>query len=87
MKIKSFECLQSIRNYEKKILGTSNFWSMSQLSWVPKNLSYVKSIETHARTFLTLNILSIGTVPIAICAFFQVTKLGEMTNNQQNIVK
>jgi hypothetical protein len=25
-------------------------------------LSYVKSIETHARTFLTLNILSIGTV-------------------------
>ena len=27
-----------------------------------ENLSYVKSIETHARTFLTLNILSIGTV-------------------------
>ena len=25
-------------------------------------LSYVKSIETHARAFLTLNILSIGTV-------------------------
>ena len=24
--------------------------------------SYVKSIETHARAFLTLNILSIGTV-------------------------
>ena len=27
-----------------------------------ENLSYVKSIETHARAFLTLNILSIGTV-------------------------
>jgi hypothetical protein len=27
-----------------------------------KNLSYAKSIETHARTFLTLNILSIGTL-------------------------
>ena len=25
-------------------------------------LSYVKSIDTHARTFLTLNIISIGTV-------------------------
>ena len=27
-----------------------------------ENLSYLKSIETNARTFLTLNILSIGTV-------------------------
>ena len=27
-----------------------------------ENLSDVKSIETHARTFLSLNILSIGTV-------------------------
>ena len=27
-----------------------------------ENLSYVKSIETHARAFLTLNILFIGTV-------------------------
>ena len=27
-----------------------------------ENLSYLKSIETHARAFLTLNILSIGTV-------------------------
>ncbi len=27
-----------------------------------KYLSYVKSIETHARAFLTLNILSIATV-------------------------
>ena len=31
-----------------------------------ENLSYVKSIETHARAFLTLNILSIGTVPDVI---------------------
>ena len=29
-----------------------------------ENLSYVKSIETHARAFFTLNILSIGTVNI-----------------------
>ena len=29
-------------------------------------LSYLKSIETHARSFLTLNILSIGTVPPTI---------------------
>ena len=29
-----------------------------------KYLSYVKSIETHARSFLTLNILSIGTVSL-----------------------
>ena len=27
-----------------------------------ENLPYVKSIETHVRAFLTLNILSIGTV-------------------------
>ena len=27
-----------------------------------KNLSYVKSIETHARTFLPLNISAIGSV-------------------------
>ena len=27
-----------------------------------KNLSYVKSIETHARAFLTPNIISVGTV-------------------------
>ena len=29
-----------------------------------KYLFYVKSIETHARAFLTLNILSIGTVTV-----------------------
>ena len=32
-----------------------------------ENLSCVKSIETHARAFLTLNILSICTVHILIC--------------------
>ena len=31
-----------------------------------ERLSYVKSIETHAHAFLTLNILSIGTVPPTI---------------------
>jgi hypothetical protein len=29
-----------------------------------ENLSYMKSIETHARAFLTLNILSIGDVKV-----------------------
>ena len=32
IKIKSFECPKSIRNYEKKILGTSEAWSMSCLA-------------------------------------------------------
>ena len=32
MKIKSFECPKSIRNYENKILGTSDTWSTSHLS-------------------------------------------------------
>ena len=33
MKVKSFECPKSIRNYEKKImLGTSDAWSMSRSS-------------------------------------------------------
>ena len=33
IKIKSFECPKSIRNYEKKIMrGTSDAWSMSCLS-------------------------------------------------------
>ena len=33
IKIKSFECPKSIRNYEKKImLGTSDVWSLSSLS-------------------------------------------------------
>ena len=29
---KSFECLKSIRNYEKIMLGTLDAWSMSHLS-------------------------------------------------------
>ena len=32
IKIKSFECLKSIRNYTKMMLGTSDNWSMSRLS-------------------------------------------------------
>ena len=35
MKTKSFECHKSIRNYEKKILGTSDAWSTSRLSHRP----------------------------------------------------
>ena len=36
MKIKSFECPKSIRNYEKKnILGTSDAWRTSRLPSKP----------------------------------------------------
>ena len=35
MKIKSFECPKSIRNYEKKNIGMSDAWSMSRLSHRP----------------------------------------------------
>ena len=41
MKIKSFECPKSIRNYEKKImLGTSDTWSMSCSSHRPSDPAY-----------------------------------------------
>ena len=40
MKIKSFECPKSIRNYEKKILGTSDGWSTSRLSHWPSEPAY-----------------------------------------------
>ena len=39
MKIKSFECPKSIRN-DKKILGTSDAWSMSHLSHWPSEPGY-----------------------------------------------
>ena len=35
MKIKSFQCPSSIRNYEKEILGTSGAWLQSHLSHWP----------------------------------------------------
>ena len=40
MKIKSFECPKSIRNYEKKILGMSDAWWMSHLSHRPCEPAY-----------------------------------------------
>ena len=40
MKIKSFECPKSIRNYEKKILGTSDAWSTSLWSHRPSEPAY-----------------------------------------------
>ena len=40
MKRKSFECPKSIRNYEKKILGTSDAWSTSRLSHRPSEPAY-----------------------------------------------
>ena len=38
MKIKSFECPKSIRNYQKQILGTSDTWWTSRLSHRPSEL-------------------------------------------------
>ena len=40
MKIKSFECSKSKRNYEKKILGMSDAWSTSRLSYRPSEPAY-----------------------------------------------
>ena len=40
MKIKTFECPKSIRNYEKKILGTSDAWSTSRLFHRPSEPAY-----------------------------------------------
>ena len=40
MKLKSFEYPKSIRNYEQKILGTSDAWSMSRLSHRPSEPVY-----------------------------------------------
>ena len=40
MKIRSFECLNSIRNYEKIILGTSDCRSLSCLSHRPSDPAY-----------------------------------------------
>ena len=39
MKIKSFECPNSIRNYEK-LLGTSDAWLTSRLSHRPSEPAY-----------------------------------------------
>ena len=41
MKIKSFEGPKSIRNYEKKILGTADAWSTSGLSYQPSQTAYI----------------------------------------------
>ena len=40
IKMKSFECPKSIRNYEKKILGTSDAWLTSHLSHRPSEPAY-----------------------------------------------
>ena len=40
IKIKSFECPKAIRNYEKKILETSDAWSTSRLSHRPSKPAY-----------------------------------------------
>ena len=40
MKKKGSECRKSIRNYENKIIGTSNAWSMIHLSHPPSEPAY-----------------------------------------------
>ena len=40
MKINSFECPKSIRNYERKRLGMSDTWSTSHLSHRPSKPAY-----------------------------------------------
>ena len=40
MKIKSLECLKSIRNCKEKILGTSDAWSASHLSHLSSKAAY-----------------------------------------------
>ena len=41
MKLNSFECPKSIKNYEKKyVLGTSDAWSTSPLSHRPNEPAY-----------------------------------------------
>ena len=56
MKIKSFECPTSIRNYEKKImLGTSDAWSMSSSSYQPSEPEYyIEDCWIHRPTDLSL---------------------------------
>ena len=57
MKIKSFECPKSVRNYEKKILGTSDAWSTSHLSHQPSELAYY-IIDCRISTYLPKNLTS-----------------------------
>ena len=46
-KFKSFECPKSVGNYEKKILGTSDAWSISCLSHWPREPEYyIKNCRT-----------------------------------------
>ena len=40
MKIKTFECPKSIKNYEKRMLGTSDAWSLSHLFNLPSDPAY-----------------------------------------------
>ena len=45
MKIKSFECPKSIRDYERKILGTSDAWSTSHLFHRSSKLVYNNIVD------------------------------------------
>ena len=59
MKIKSFECPKSIRNYEKKILGTSDAWSTSRLSHRPSKPAYY-IVDCRISSLLTWQGMHIG---------------------------
>jgi hypothetical protein len=52
-----------------------------------KYISYVKSIETHARAFLTLNILSIGTVKELFVFIEMKQKKNSLKKNQNGRIK
>ena len=60
LQLKKSKSWESCWSYQ--LNSTTNF-EVNGLDWIgAENLSYVKLIETHALAFLTLNILSIGTV-------------------------
>ena len=40
MKMKSFECTKTTKDYEKKILAMSDAWSTSRLSHLPSKPAY-----------------------------------------------
>ena len=51
IKTKSFECLKSIRNYEKIMLGTSDAWSPSHLSTQQTSVLYCRLSDLYSAWF------------------------------------
>ena len=86
MKIKSFECPKSIRNYEKKILGMSDACSTSLLSHRPSKPAYyivdcqifnshgtTEKLSSFPKKPLGFYVKSSGKVP-AIAKIFKILK-------------